>query len=134
MLLFWFKGYLHTSFFFSILNISHNFLFFSSSLLPSSASTSTSTPTYRVSRKKMRRSFCLISPIIYILESWDIIHLKGGIHSFVWSTKTFLYDIREPRWKQIKLGIRFQNVWILDNLIVLKSDVPYCFSRISAPF
>ena len=29
---------------------------------------------------------------------------KGGIHSFVWSTKTFLYDIREPRYKQIKMG------------------------------
>ena len=55
-------------------------------------------------QKKMSRSFCLTSPVIYILESWDIIHLKGGIHSFVWSTKTFLYDIREPRYKQIKMG------------------------------
>ena len=31
----------------------------------------------------------------------------GGIPSFVWSTKTFLYDIREPRYKQIKMG--YQN-------------------------
>ena len=44
-------------------------------------------------QKKMSRSFCLTYPVIYILESWDIIHWKGGIHSFVWSTKTFLYDI-----------------------------------------
>ena len=32
------------------------------------------------------------------------ISLKGGINSFVWSTKAFLYDIREPRYKQIKMG------------------------------
>ena len=54
--------------------------------------------------KKMRRSFCLISLATNMLESWDIIHWKGGIHSFLWSTKTFLYDIREPRYKQIKMG------------------------------
>ena len=44
-------------------------------------------------QKKMRRSFCLISLATNMLESWHIIHWKGGIHSFVWSTKTFLYDI-----------------------------------------
>ena len=48
--------------------------------------------------------FCLISLTKNILEGWDIIHLKGDIHSFVWSTKTFLYYIREPRYKQIKMG------------------------------
>ena len=37
-------------------------------------------------------------------EGWDIIHLKVEIHSSVWSTKTFLYDIQEPRYKQIKMG------------------------------
>ena len=42
----------------------------------------------------------LISPAINMLESWNIINWKGGMHSFVWSTKTFLYDIRE----QIKMG------------------------------
>ena len=26
--------------------------------------------------------------------------------SFVWSTKTFLYDIRKPRYKQIKMGYK----------------------------
>ena len=28
--------------------------------------------------------------------------MKGGIHSSVWSTKSFLYDIKEPGYKQIK--------------------------------
>ena len=42
--------------------------------------------------KKIRRSFCF-----NMLEDWDIIHLKGKIHSSVWGTKSFLYDIREPR-------------------------------------
>ena len=54
-------------------------------------------------QKKMSRSFCLISLATNMLESWDIIHWTGGIHSFVWSTKTFLYDIQEPRYKQIKM-------------------------------
>ena len=34
-------------------------------------------------QKKMRRSSCLISLATDMLESWDIIHWKGGIHSFV---------------------------------------------------
>ena len=55
-------------------------------------------------QKKMRRSFCLISLDTSILEGWDIMHWKVGIHGFIWSTKTFLYDIREPRYKQIKMG------------------------------
>ena len=53
---------------------------------------------------KMDRSFCLISLATNVLEGWDIIYLIGGIHSFVWSTKNFLYDIRETRYKQIKMG------------------------------
>ena len=54
-------------------------------------------------QKKMRRIFCLISLATKMLEGWDIYHLKGGIHSFAWSTKTFLYDIRELRYKQNKM-------------------------------
>ena len=45
------------------------------------------------------RSFGLISLSTNILEGWGIFHLKGGIHSFVWCSKTFLYDIRELRYK-----------------------------------
>ena len=40
---------------------------------------------------KMSRSFCLISPAMNLLE--------GVIQSSVWSTKTFLYDIKELRYK-----------------------------------
>ena len=29
--------------------------------------------------------------------------MKSGIRSFIWSTKTFLYDIREPRYKENNL-------------------------------
>ena len=45
--------------------------------------------------KKIRRSFCLISLALNILEGWDNIDLKGGIHISVWSTKIILFDIRE---------------------------------------
>ena len=34
-----------------------------------------------------------------MLEGWYIFHLKGRIHSSVLSTKTSLYDIREPSYK-----------------------------------
>ena len=44
-------------------------------------------------------SFCLIAPSKNMLEGWDIIHLKGDTHSSVWSTETFLYNKREPRYK-----------------------------------
>ena len=34
-----------------------------------------------------------------------ISNLQGGIHSSVWSTKAFLYHIREPRYKHKKYGV-----------------------------
>ena len=57
--------------------------------------------------KKMSHFVCLLSLATNMLEGWDIFDWKDGIPSFVWSTKTFLYDIREPRYKQIKMG--YQN-------------------------
>ena len=53
-----------------------------------------------------------------MLEGCDIIHLKGGIHSFIWTTKKFFsiilgsWDISKSKW-----SIRFQNFWIWDNLV-----------------
>ena len=38
-----------------------------------------------------------------MLEALDIFHMKSGIRRFIWSTKTFLYDIREPRYKENNL-------------------------------
>ena len=48
----------------------------------------------------MRCSFCFISLATKMLGGKDIVHLKGDIYS----TKTFLHDIRELRYKQIKMG------------------------------
>ena len=61
--------------------------------------------------------FCLISLTKNMLEGWDIIHWKGGIHSFVWSTKTFLYDIWEPRYKQIKMGYQISKCLNIENFV-----------------
>ena len=69
-----------------------------------------------------------------MLEGLDIIHCKGGIHSFVWSTKTFLYDIQEPGYKEIKMRYHISNILNIGQSGVLKSDVPYCFTYISASF
>ena len=66
--------------------------------------------------------FCSISLTKNILEGWDIIHWKGRIHSFVWSTKTFLYDIWEPRYKQIKMGSQISKCLNMEKFCVWKSD------------
>ena len=87
-------------------------------------------PRYRVSQKRMCHSFCLISLATNMLEGFI---LKGGIHSSVSSTKTFLYDIMEPRYKQIKIGYQISKVLNMGQSSVLKSDVQYCFTCISAP-
>ena len=79
---------------------------------------------------KLRRSFCLISLATNMLEGWDIIYLKGEIHSFVSSTKSFLYDIRELRYKLN--SIRFKKSWIMINPISLNLILRrfmYKFSR-----
>ena len=55
----------------------------------------------------LRNSFCLISPATNMIDNWNIIHLKNEIHSSVWSTKTFLYDIRE-------LFFRAKQYWVSD--------------------
>ena len=54
----------------------------------------------RVNKKNslnLRHSFCLICLATNMLEGWDIINLKG-------QSIAFLYDKREPRYKQIKMG------------------------------
>ena len=65
-------------------------------------------------------------------EGRDMIHLKGEIHSSVWSTKTFLYDIREPRYREIKMGYQITKVLDIGQSSSLKSDVQYCLTYISA--
>ena len=57
-------------------------------------------------KKNFTLGISIISPAINMLEGWDILHLKGGIHSSVWSTKIFLYNIREPRYNQNKIGYK----------------------------
>ena len=81
----------------------------------------------------LQRSFGLISLPTNMLVGWDIFHLKGGIYSSVWCTKTFLYDIRELRYKQIKMGYQISKIFNIGQSSVLKSAVPYCFIYISAP-
>ena len=62
-----------------------------------------------------------------MLLALDIFYLKGEINSSTWSTKTFLYEIREPRYKQIKMGHQISKFLNIGQSSVLKSDVPYYF-------
>ena len=59
----------------------------------------------------LRNSFCLISPATKMIDGWNIIHLKSEIHSSVWSTKTFLYDIRELSYMQNNIGYQISRIW-----------------------
>ena len=54
-----------------------------------------------------------------MLEGWDISHLKGEINSCVWSTKIFLNDIRELRYKQNNMEYKISNN---EQYYILKSD------------
>ena len=40
-----------------------------------------------------------------------IFNLKGWIHSSLWSTKAFLYHIREPRYQQKNIGYKISRPW-----------------------
>ena len=82
---------------------------------------------------KMGRSLCLVSLATNMLKGWDIIHWKGGIHSFVGSTKTFLYDIWEPRYEQIKMGYQISKWLNIGQSQCLKIRCPIMFYFISAP-
>ena len=73
--------------------------------------------------------FCLISLATNMLQGWDIIHWKGGIHSFVWRTKTFLYDNREPRYKQIKMGYQISKYLNTEKSSVWKSDTAAIYAE-----
>ena len=66
-----------------------------------------------------------------MLESWDITHWKGGIHSFFWITKTFLYDIRELRYKQIKMGYQILKCLNIGKSSVLKYDTVVIYALVS---
>ena len=69
-----------------------------------------------------------------MLDGQNIFHFKGGNHSSFWSTKTFLCDIREQRYEQIKTGYQIAKNLYKVKSSVLKFDVPYCFVFIVAPY
>ena len=61
------------------------------------------------------RSFCLISLATNILEGWDIIHLKGEVHSSDWSTllctTSGSWDISKTIWDIRFQGARLSNIY-----------------------
>ena len=63
-----------------------------------------------VPKQNVPKIVWLISLAANLLDGWDISHLKGGICSSVWSTETFLHDIREPRYKQSNMGCQISRI------------------------
>ena len=76
---------------------------------------------YRVFKKNFTHGISIISLVINMLEDWGISHLKGGINSYVWNTKIFLYDIREQRYKQNNLSYQIWRIWINEQSYSLQS-------------
>ena len=73
-------------------------------------------------KTKMHSSFRVMFLATNMPEVWNIIHFKGKIHSSVWSTKTFLYDIRELRYKQNNMGYQISRIIKNDQSNSVKSD------------
>ena len=57
-----------------------------------------------VEKKTVLLKITLIRQILRLETFWYIFNLKVGVHSFVWSTKTFLFDLRELRYKLNNIG------------------------------
>ena len=76
----------------------------------------TGSPPYRVSQKKRNirvlSSFCLICPATISLQSQAIFQMKGEINRYVFSTISFLSDIRELRYRQNNTGYQIINIVI----------------------
>ena len=85
-----------------------------------------------MSKKKGHHSLCLIPLAKDMLESWDIISWKGGIHSFVLSTKTFLNDIWETIYKQINMGSQISKCLNIEKSSVWKSDNAAIYASFSS--
>ena len=83
-------------------------------------------------KKIIKCRFCLISLVANMLEDWKII--QGGINSSIWSTKTFMYNIMESRYKQIKMEHQISKISDIGQSNVLDSDVQYCITYISVPY
>ena len=83
-----------------------------------------------VSKETPHFGFCF--RVKNILEDWCIFHIKGKIDRSVWSTKTFLYGIKEPRYKQNDMGYHISKILNFEQSSVLKTDTQYCFPYISA--
>ena len=58
---------------------------------------------------------CLITLAMNNHEGWYIIHLKGDIHSNVSSTKPFMYDIWNLKYKQNVMGYKISKNEIWNN-------------------
>ena len=61
--------------------------------------------------KKFPHTVWIISTAANTLDGWDISHLKSGICSSIWSTKTFLFIISEPRYRQNNKGYQISRIW-----------------------
>ena len=73
---------------------------------------------YWASYIKYSYTGCLKKNSLWFLLNFSCYkHLKDGIHRFVQSAKTFLFDIRKPIYKPIYYHIpRFQNYAVLHNI------------------
>ena len=85
-------------------------------------------PKIKGEPKKFHCSFRFISFATNMLEGWDIFYLKGGIQSSIWSRNTFLYVIRELRYKQNNIGYQISRIWNKDQSNIFRSDTTVIYA------
>ena len=60
-----------------------------------------------------------------ILEGWDIFHFEGDILRHVSSSTSFLYNIKEPKYKENNIGHQISRHKIVQYIDFFKSDIPF---------
>ena len=68
-----------------------------------------------------------------ILKVWNISNFKSDILMHVSSSTPFLYNKREPKYKENNIGHQISKHKIVQYLKCLKSDIPFYFAYNSAP-
>ena len=65
-----------------------------------------------------------------MLDGLNIFNLKSGIHSSVLGIKTFLYNIRKPRYKQIKMAYQILKILDIGQSSILNSGIVLLLFRL----
>ena len=88
--------------------------------------------TWNNKQSNILKSQRFIHNFSLILGGLDISHFKGDFLWYVSGSNAFLYNIREPKYKQNIMRHQISRHKIVQYLYFLNSDIPFWFSYFSA--